>query len=67
MLKFVAEFELTEAQSRDNKMIVVQNKVICLGKKFGTNDKFFPLSKCLDCLRHFALLHTEYICLTQKY
>ena len=39
------EFELSERLSKENKMVVVQNKVICLAKKYGTSDKFFPLSE----------------------
>lgn len=42
---YFVEFELSEQLARENKMVVVQNKVICLAKKYGTNDKFFPLSK----------------------
>lgn len=42
------EWEFTEAQGRDNAMHIIQNKIISLAKKFGTNDKYFPLGKCLN-------------------
>lgn len=42
---FIVEFENTEAQSTVNRMHIIQNKITIMAKKFGTNDKYFPLSE----------------------
>ncbi|XP_067928624.1 nuclear pore complex protein Nup155-like [Watersipora subatra] len=38
------ELELSERLARENKMLIVQNKVICLAKQYHSNDRFFPLA-----------------------